>query len=245
MVERDIQLTLNGLATGLRNSDSGPMATAAKLVLRHRRAFRQSGEKRAGLYAGPMDGAPDEQQREPRFLVVCSANICRSPMAEALLRHRLDAIGVDATVLSTGHLARGVEVSKRSVTAMAERGLDIAGRSSVVTSAKHVAGADVILTMGRSHVRKVLELDLAAWPRTFPLRMAVARALLVGQRSRHETLPGWVARLHEGRTAIDVLNDEAAEEIRDPFGMGLREYRATATLLDELLAQFVSLAFPR
>jgi protein-tyrosine phosphatase len=192
-----------------------------------------------------MNGALEGQQREPRFLMVCTANICRSPMAEALLRDRLDAIGVGATVLSTGHFAAGVEVSKNSVTAMAERGLDIAGRRSVVTSPKHVAGADVILTMGRSHVRSVLEIDLAAWPRTFPLRVAVRRALVVGPRSRKETLSAWVARLHEGRNAIDMLADDLADEIADPFGMDLREYRATATLLDDLLVQFVSLAFPR
>lgn len=219
-----------GYATAVESSDVG-------------RRFHASEEKQAGLYALPMDGAPE--QREHRFLIVCTANICRSPMGEALLRHRLDAIGVDATVLSTGHLTPGVEVSKNSVTAMAERGLDISGRRSIVTSAKHVAGADVILTMGRLHMRKVLELDLAAWRRTFPLRVAVGRALLVGQRSRGETLPDWVARLHEGRTAMDLLEDDPAEEISDPFGMSLREYRATATLLDDLLAQFVSLAFPR
>lgn len=191
-----------------------------------------------------MDRAPDEQERGPRILVVCTANICRSPMGEALLRDRLQAIGVDANVLSTGHLAPGFAVSRNSVIAMAERGLDIAGRRSVTTSAKHVAGADVILTMGRAHVRKVIELDLAAWPRTFPLRAVVRRALVLGPRSRNETLPSWVSRLHEGRRAIDMLHELPDDEIADPFGLDLREYRATATLLDDLLGQFASLAFP-
>jgi protein-tyrosine-phosphatase len=166
-------------------------------------------------------------------------------MGEALLRSHLDAAHINATVLSSGHFAPDVEVSANSVTAMAERGLDIAGKRSVVTTRKHVAGADVILTMGRSHVRKVIELDLNVWPRTFPLRMAVRRALLVGPRSPSETLPRWVERLHEGRKAIDMLADDPADEIADPFGMDLREYRKTATLLDDLLVQFVSLAFPR
>ena len=193
---------------------------------------------------GRMDGVPETEQREPRFLVVCTANICRSPMGEALLRDRLIEVGVDATVLSTGQLAAGVEVSRNSVVAMAERGLDIAGRRSVVTSAKHVAGADLILTMGRSHVRKVIEVDLGAWPRAFPLRAVVRRALHVGPRAHDETLPEWVARLHAGRRAIDMLADETTDEIADPYGMDLREYRATATLLDDLLGQFVSLAYP-
>ena len=147
-----------------------------------------------GRMDGRPDGAPETEHREARFLVVCTANICRSPMGEALLRHRLKDVGVDAIVLSTGQLAAGVEVSRNSVVAMAERGLDIAGRRSVVTSAKHVAGADVILTMGRSHVRKVIEVDLAAWPRTFPLRAAVRRALHVGPRTHNETLPECIPR---------------------------------------------------
>ena len=42
-----------------------------------------------------------------------------------------------------------------------------------------------------------------------------------------------------------MLTDDPSDEIADPYGTDLRNYRVTATLLDDLLNQFVSLAFPR
>ena len=187
----------------------------------------------------------DVTARPPRFLVVCTANICRSPMGEALLRHHLGLRAIESRVLSSGHLPAGTPVSENSVVAMAERDLNIAGRRSVTTSPKLVGGADVILTMGREHVRKVLEVDMSAWPRTFPLPALVRRAHQFGPRDESASLSDWVARLHAGRRAVDMLSEDSADEIADPFGKNIREYRLTADLLDELLGQFVSLAFPR
>ena len=50
---------------------------------------------------------PDETPRDlpaaaPRILIVCTGNICRSPLAEQLLRQNLTAAGIDAVVTSAG-----------------------------------------------------------------------------------------------------------------------------------------------
>lgn len=57
--------------------------------------------------------------------MLCTANQCRSPMAEVLLRDRLAAAGVDAVVRSAGDLPGGAHASPGSVKAMAARGLDL------------------------------------------------------------------------------------------------------------------------
>ena len=63
-------------------------------------------------------------------LLVCTGNICRSPMAEGLLRDRFERLGIDRIrVVSSGvaGLERSPAVSE-AVRAMAELGIDIAGQ---------------------------------------------------------------------------------------------------------------------
>lgn len=90
---------------------------------------------------------------EVRVLIVCTANICRSPVVEAILRQRLRQRGLSWQVASAGTLAMsGYAASKHGVTVLAERGLDIsAHRSSEVTS-DDVQQSDLVLCMEQSHV---------------------------------------------------------------------------------------------
>jgi hypothetical protein len=45
-----------------------------------------------------IDGGSRIYNRRIDVLILCTANQCRSPMAEAMLRHRLEALGVDAVI---------------------------------------------------------------------------------------------------------------------------------------------------
>ena len=66
-----------------------------------------------------------------RVLMVCMGNICRSPTAEAVLRHKLDAAGLGETVTvdSAGTHAwhSGSPPDQRSTTHAARRGYSLAG----------------------------------------------------------------------------------------------------------------------
>jgi protein-tyrosine phosphatase len=66
-----------------------------------------------------------------RVLMVCMGNICRSPTAEAVLRHKLDAAGLGETVTvdSAGTHAwhAGSPPDQRSSTHAARRGYSLAG----------------------------------------------------------------------------------------------------------------------
>jgi protein-tyrosine phosphatase len=66
-----------------------------------------------------------------RVLMVCMGNICRSPTAEAVLRHKLDAAGLGETVTvdSAGTHAwhAGAPPDQRSSSHAARRGYNLAG----------------------------------------------------------------------------------------------------------------------
>ena len=92
------------------------------------------------------------------ILVCCTANVCRSPMAAALLRQRLAAKKLDARyrVLSAGIWAtEGAPASDNAIATMAERGIDIGDHRSRSLETEDVAGTDLILVMTREHARLI------------------------------------------------------------------------------------------
>ncbi len=92
--------------------------------------------------------------RPPAVLFVCTANICRSPMAEALFKLRLrDVPGGDTwRVESAGTWASdGQRASENSVKVMASRGVDISAHRSRTVTRELLEGFDLILVMEPGH----------------------------------------------------------------------------------------------
>src|SRR5262249_3504792 len=108
-------------AAGNRAPEGWPdgLRRPGRCSVRHRRRARA----RAGLAAGP-DGAEEPASRPVDIspmtsgppppvgvLFVCTGNQCRSPMAAALMRARLDELGSPMTVMSAGFVSEGVPPS--------------------------------------------------------------------------------------------------------------------------------------
>lgn len=178
------------------------------------------------------------------MLVVCTANQCRSPMAEALLRRRCADAGLAVGVSSAGSMPGGRPAAPGSVRAMARRGVDLAGHRSRALEAGEVARADLVLCMARRHCLEVVVLHPPAWPRTFTLRELVRRGEAAGPRRAGQPLDGWLGALGAGRVRADLLAEDGADDIADPMGGPDAGYEATAALLEDLVARFVVLAFP-
>lgn len=90
----------------------------------------------------------------PSVLIVCTANICRSPMAEAQLRRKLEEAQIPGEwqVESAGTWAiDGLPATEAGVAVMAEQGLDTSGHLSRAVTDAILAEADLILTMTAGH----------------------------------------------------------------------------------------------
>jgi protein-tyrosine-phosphatase len=87
------------------------------------------------------------------ILIVCTANICRSPVAAALLEDRLRQRGLrDWTVRSAGTWAIAPrEASRYSIAVTKRVGLDITGHRSRMVEESQLAEADLVLTMEDGH----------------------------------------------------------------------------------------------
>lgn len=130
------------------------------------------------------------------IIVVCTANICRSPMAAALLEHALAAQPEplrSLKVVSAGVAARaGDTVSENSVIALKKVGLDIAKHKSRPLTQAMLDDAFMVIGMTESH-RQMIQLQAEPSPK----------------------------RLHLFREFMPQRGDK---EIGDPFGGPLRLY---------------------
>jgi protein-tyrosine phosphatase len=90
------------------------------------------------------------------ILTVCTGNICRSPMAEAVLADRLRRRGVAAVVQSAGIAALvGHPADAIAVALMAERGLDISGHRARQLTPELIRSFELILVMEKGQQRAV------------------------------------------------------------------------------------------
>ena len=164
-------------------------------------------------------------------------------MVEAFLRRRLGDLGVDARVHSAGRLFDDVPASAEGVAVLQAMGVDASSHRSRRLTPDMARDADLILAMAREHVRDVLVIDQALWPRAFTIKELVRRATGVGPRSPGQPFDEWLAKVHAGRDAADALGASGDDDVADPIGEGSRFYRRTAADLDDLTARLVDLAW--
>lgn len=191
---------------------------------------------------------PDDRpaiQLVTEILVLCTANQCRSVMAESLLRHRLAAAGVSASVRSAGTLGDGGPPPPEVISALAAYGLDAAAHRGRALSEGDLARSDLVLASSREHLRHAVVALPGAWPRAFTLKELVRRGRQIGPRLAGESLAGWLCRAHDGRDRSALLGDSEDDDLADPAGGLPQDYIATAARLDHLLARLVQLAWGR
>jgi low molecular weight protein-tyrosine phosphatase len=175
-----------------------------------------------------------------RILTVCTANVCRSPMAAALAQRHLEANGIDALVTSAGTHRGQVLVDPDAVRVMAERGLDITACTPRLLDRVVVTedGADLVVAMTRVHLQAVAVMGAGVFKRSFTAKELARRThrVMFAPGLDEPTFAAWRDAVGEGRLARDLLGEDPGDDIADPYGKSLAEHRRTADELDVLMA---------
>ncbi len=99
----------------------------------------------------------------PKILFVCTGNICRSPMAEGLLRKMRSDFSVSSAGVSS---MDGWNATPEAIEVMQDHGIDISEHSARQVREEMINDADLILTMTERH-KKLLTDDYPQAKRRF------------------------------------------------------------------------------
>ena len=150
-----------------------------------------------------------------RILVICTANICRSPVAAALLRDRLRQRGLtDWTVGSAGTWAMAARPASRySVEVMGRHGYNIADHRAAMVDESQLREADLALTMEDGHAEALRAEFPAQAHKVFMLTEMIGRNYNIPDP--YGGPPGEYQRMYE--TLVEVI-DAGLERIIDLAG---------------------------
>lgn len=185
-----------------------------------------------------MPGAPDQPAR---ILAVCTANICRSPAVERLLRAGLDG---SVRVGSAGVAALvGEPIDPPVAGFLRAQDVEVAGFAARQATESLLREADLVLTLTRAHRAQVLEWAPFAVRRAFTLLEFVRVVESVDLTGLPPGPAG--ARLRAilpiataGRS-LAPRPAPGGDDVADPFGRGPAAYeqslaviqRATETII--------------
>jgi protein-tyrosine phosphatase len=147
----------------------------------------------------------DEDAAAVNILFVCLGNICRSPMAEGLLRHMVRQTGlrnrfiIDSAGLGSWHV--GHPPDERAQGALAARGVQIADLRARQVTSTDFETFDVILAMDRSN------------------RQALIKLSPVNQQ-------------HKIRLLMEYAPNLGVREIPDPFFGGCKGFEYVAQMIE-------------
>jgi protein-tyrosine phosphatase len=164
------------------------------------------------------------------ILLVCTGNICRSPMAEGFLRAALEErLGDAAPVITSAGTAawEGSGAMPEAIRSAAEWGADIGPHVARRLHGAMLEDADLIICMAADHRSRIVDAmpDLAT--KTFTMKELVR--LLEASRPSG-SLAARVAAAAASRNG----SSKRSEDVRDPLGDPIGGYREVADELHDL-----------
>ncbi|WP_141576703.1 hypothetical protein [Actinomadura sp. WMMA1423] len=183
-------------------------------------------------------------QEQFHLLFVCTANICRSPIAAELARLRIrESQRSDSrqiTVGSAGTAARdGLSMDPRAAAALGPFGASPGGFASRALTRRLTDAADLVLTAERGHRAAVV----AGLPRSHPKVFTILEfARLVRALDPAEPPPDgivprarWLVREASRTRGLVPPPAPGDDDVADPVGRSARDFETCATTIDRAL----------
>lgn len=154
------------------------------------------------------------------------------------MRYHLSRAGISASVESRGLMPPGRPMPEPAQAAMARRGINVTGYTSMLLEPDDVRSARLLLGMERRHVREAVVYDRDALGRSFTIRDFVRRAHAEGPRG-DRPFSEWLAAVGEGRSPADLMGDGRPDEVPDPMGASPEVFEAVTRELEDLIVKIV------
>ncbi|MFJ6653835.1 low molecular weight phosphatase family protein [Microbacterium sp. NPDC091313] len=203
----------------------------------------------SGLFA-PRDDAAASPTIE--ILTVCTGNVCRSPLAEQLLRARLRPLDVAVSSAGTKALI-DKPMEPDAAHLAAQLGIDPADSAAHRgrwLSEKELRSPDLVLALTREHRRDIVELSPARIRSVFTAREferlsrdlsdAEIRATADAAGSDpHARVRAVVELLGSRRGQLEQPADPADDDVVDPYRRSWETYQRSAAELLPAIAEIV------
>ncbi|TFB85634.1 low molecular weight phosphatase family protein [Cryobacterium algoricola] len=168
--------------------------------------------------------------------MVCTGNICRSPLAEQLLQTRLAAAGVPATVTSAGTRA----VVGHPMTPEAAALAILYGAAPLIHAATQltpelVAAADLVLTATREHRSEAVALHPRAARYAYTLNQfaRLVDAIPPTPSADQEAITAYLSEVSATKGLTPPPHDLADDDIEDPYRQSEEIYDRVAHSIDD------------
>jgi protein-tyrosine phosphatase len=151
-----------------------------------------------------------------RVLMVCLGNICRSPLAEGILRAKANKKGwaIEVDSAGTGGWHAGETPDRRSQKIASEHGIDISNQKARKFKRQDFDEFDLILAMDTENMKDLL-------------------LLAPNEKARNKV-----------KLILNYLNPNKNQNVPDPYYGQMADFEKVYNLLDQALEQFI-LATPK
>ena len=165
--------------------------------------------------------------------MVCTGNICRSPVAERMLQAGLDAVRSGAFLVGSAgtHAVVGAPVQPISARIIESRGGRPDGFAARQLTPGMLRDKDIILTMTAGHRSDVVRLAPSALRRTFTIREFARMLNALEERDAGPAPDAGLVVWWKGLPAraagvrhLVLVNDAADNDVADPYRLGPEAY---------------------
>jgi protein-tyrosine phosphatase len=174
------------------------------------------------------------------ILVVCTGNLCRSPMAERLLRAALGPGGTVSVGSAGTRAAPGRPMAPHAAEALLEYGVTPGDFASRPLTGALLDAADVVLTATREHRAEIVSRRPRCAPRTFTITefgVLADHVLAAGGELPAPPDPaGRAAALVEEVRSLRGLVPVERPDVPDPYRRPRRAHRAAARQIADAIA---------